>query len=192
MTSNLKSAKQAIEAELSHARDGIAYYTARVEALENALQQLETVESAAGSASRTAKSAARANAPKEGAGRRGRKPRAAAGSDGASRKRGSGAARGAARDAKRRNARAANGSGLPTTGGDFWLKLIGPQPQSAVDISQAAASALGIESDQKEQIQKLKQRVSPALASLVSAHKIQDTGAGRARRFFKSGGQAVS
>ena len=78
-----------------------------------------------------------------------------------------------------------NADSLPPTGGDFWLNLVSDQPQSAVDISNAAITALSIAPEQKGRIQKLKQRVSPALASLVSSQKIKDSGAGRERRFFK-------
>lgn len=158
MVSNLKAARQAIEAELSHAKQGMAYYISRVEALEIALQQLENVEGE--------KSAA---GPQAGERQRGRKAQGG----------------GAKRGPKPRAAGSNKADSLPSTGGDFWLKLVSSQPQSAVDISNAAISALGITPDQKGRIQKLKQRVSPALASLVASQKIKDSGAGRERRFFK-------
>jgi hypothetical protein len=171
MISNLKSARQAIEAELSHAKKGIAYYTARVEALESALHQLENVEG----------NGATAKAPKARAGgmklRRGRKASA-----------GNGAHRAAANGAARQGRKAVRRGGtdsLPVTGGEFWFSLVSDEPRSAVDISNAAISALGIKPEQKIQIQKLKQRVSPALATLVSTQKIKDSGSGRERRFFK-------
>ena len=41
--SNLQSAKSAIEAELQHARKGMAYYQTRVESLESALAQLDNL-----------------------------------------------------------------------------------------------------------------------------------------------------
>jgi len=162
MVSNLKAARQAIEAELSHAQKGMAYYISRVEALEVALLQLQSVESETSAAG-----------PKTGEPQRGRKARGPA--------QGGGAKRGP----KPRAAGSNKADSLPSTGGDFWLKLVSNQPQSAVDISNAAISALGITPDQKGRIQKLKQRVSPALASLVASQKIKDTGAGRERRFFK-------
>lgn len=177
MTSNLKSAKQAIQAELSHAREGVTYYTARVEALEIALLQLENVEGSDGTGTRGRKSAA-----ESAAGAHRAKPGRPAGKNAQAQR-----SKNSAHRTKRRSRR--DSAGLPATGGDFWLKLVSEQPKSAVDISNAAAEALGIDADQKEQIQKLKQRVSPALASLLSAHKIQDSGAGRERRFFKSGEQ---
>lgn len=166
MATNLQSAKQAIEAELSHARQGAAYYAARVQALESALNQLASVEGSAG-ASPEAKPRGNAKVRKVSEARRGRQP-------------------GGASVAGKR----ASANGLPSTGGEFWLTLISDRPQSAVDIASAAIAVLGIKPDQKKQIQKLKQRVAPALAGLISAHKIQDSGSGRERRFFKSGAGA--
>jgi len=81
---------------------------------------------------------------------------------------------------------AGHAAGLPKTGAAFWLELISAQPQTAVDISNAAIATLGLKPEQKRQIQKIKQRVAPALSSLVQAQKIRDTGAGRERRFFKA------
>ena len=183
MASNLKSARQAIEPELDHARQGAAYYAARVEALETALQQLDSVE---GDSAASLKGAANAGGMKRSAvhGRR----RAHAASNGTGN--GNGSARTRAGVAKRgRKTGAAAGAkrsgSTLSTSGDFWLSLVSEEPRSAVDIANAAIETLGIQPDQKAEIQKLKQRVSPALAGLVSAHKINDSGAGRERRFFK-------
>jgi len=195
MTPNLTSARQAIQAELSHARQGVAFYSARVEALETALNQLESVEGdeAAPARKTRAKSANGRSAASSG---RGRKPRAAK-SDEAPAARG--AAKGLARQqkggqraarTKGKEGRGGQDSGLPTTGTDFWLRLVTDEPRTAVEIANAAAQEIGIKPEQKEQIQKLKQRVAPALATLVSAQKVQDTGAGRERRFFKAAGAA--
>lgn len=190
MASNLKSARQAIEAELAHARQGAAFYTARVEALETALQQLESVEG--DSTARGANSQA-AGGRKKGAAAGAHRGRRANGANGTARRAtANGSARQHGESKRGRKARAANGakrSGGLSTSGDFWLSLVDEQPRSAVDIANAAIETLGIKPDQKEEIQKLKQRVSPALAGLVSAHKINDSGSGRARRFFK-GAQA--
>lgn len=181
MVSNLESARQAIEAELSHAKQGMAYYMSRVEALEIALQQLENVEDEWSIASQEDKSRTNTKSTATNGRKRGRKARAAAQVDDKSSRR---ASNGARRGRKPRSA-SAEEHGLPSTGGDFWLQLVSDQPRSAVDISNAAINVLGITPDQKEQIQKLKQRVSPALAGLVAAQKIKDTGSGRERRFFK-------
>jgi hypothetical protein len=42
--SNLNSAKQALRAELQHARQGAAFYQARADALEEALSKIDSVE----------------------------------------------------------------------------------------------------------------------------------------------------
>lgn len=188
MASNLKSARQAIEAELAHARQGAAFYMARVEALETALQQLESVES--DTAARGASSPAVAGRGKKTAVAGSRRGRRTAGGNGTARRAtANGSSRQHGESKRTRKARAANGakrSGGLSTSGDFWLSLVDEQPRSAVDIANAAIETLGIKPEQKEEIQKLKQRVSPALAGLVSAHKINDSGSGRARRFFKA------
>lgn len=179
MDSNLNSAKQAIEAELTHARQGAAFYAARVQALEIALQQLANVDAEKGPAA--AGVPARANGKATGA-KRGRKPGSVAQADSTS---GEGKTKG------RKRGRRASSSNLPTTGREFWFGLVSDQPQSAVDISNAAVTALGISPSQKREIQQLKQRVAPALASLVATHHISDTGSGRQRRFFKSTNQTM-
>ena len=182
---HLKAAREAIEAELAHAKEGMDYYTSRVEALEIALQQLENVEGGEIASSKGAKSAANAKGAKTNDQKRGRKARGSEQDSSAN-----GAAAAEAGGAKKRSQKPRakstdDADSLPPTGGDFWLKLVSDRPQSAVDISNAAISALGITPEQKGRIQKLKQRVSPALASLVSSQKIKDSGAGRERRFFK-------
>lgn len=78
-------------------------------------------------------------------------------------------------------------SALPKTGGDFWFKVVSKKPQSAANIANAAAASLKLDPEKdKELVHILKQRVAPMLNALVSAKKIQDSGAGRDRRFFKA------
>lgn len=180
MVPNLKSARKAIEAELSHARQGIAYYSARVEALEIALHQLENVEHV---------EAAPSGGPKPQAGTKGgtsgrtRKAYRARSGDGAKRV---SVTNGVRRHRRKESKNSGEAGALPQTGAEFWFGLVSDQPQSAVDIANAAIAALDIKPEQKTEIQKLKQRVSPALANLLSAQKIKDTGAGRERRFFRA------
>jgi hypothetical protein len=180
MASNLNSAKQAIEAELTHARQGAAFYAARVQALEIALQQLENVDTGKGTALATT-GAVRAKGKATGA-KRGRKPGSVVNVS---------AAPAEGKTKGRKKGRGASSSNLPTTGRDFWFGLVNDEPRSAVDISNAAVTALGIAPSQKREIQQLKQRVAPALASLVASHHISDTGSGRQRRFFKSANQGM-
>lgn len=155
--SNLKSAKQAIKAELEHARKGAMFYQSRVEALEEALAKIDSVEtngSTSSTVSKTGKTQASAGKVK-----RGRKARGAAGDRNGSDK-------------------------LPSTGKDFWPNLITVQPQSAKEILNAAIKTLGI-SPSKEQLKKLSQRQTSALHNMIKSNAISDSGAGRDRRFFR-------
>lgn len=72
--SNLGSAKAAIKVELSHARQGVAYYQSLVDALEGALERLNSVGSESAKALPE-----KLPQPLKAKGRRGRKPRAARG-----------------------------------------------------------------------------------------------------------------
>lgn len=152
--SNLQSAKSAIQAELAHMREGMAYYQSRVEALEQTLTQLEDVIASSNKAKAQA----------------GRKPR-----------------RGTMKDRIGREAIGAetHTAELPHTGGDFWTSIVTDQPQSAPDILRAAIAKLGF-SPAKDQVKKLAARMTSALNTLVKSEKIQSSGSGRKRRFFKS------
>lgn len=118
--SNLSSARQAIKAELVHAQQGMAFYQARMEALEDALSKLESVET-----TETAKRPSKKSEAARGAA----KPR---------RRRQAG------------KSRASGGAELPATGRDFWMSLITDQPQSAREIQTAAIAALGISPSQEQ------------------------------------------
>ena len=185
MAPNLNSARHVIEAELSHARQGAAYYAARAEALEVPLDQLERVDNQPQPPSESTKKAAPSGTTGRRTARRAANSKRAlqrASVNGSSRQPNK-----TSQGMKRRSAGSSTDtSALPTTGGDFWFKLVSEQPQSAIDIANTAIKELGIGPDQKEQIQKLKQRVSPALASLVATQKIRDSGTGRDRHYFKT------
>ncbi|MEN3295938.1 MAG: hypothetical protein V7642_5191 [Burkholderiales bacterium] len=155
--SNLKSARQAIKAELEHARKGAAFYQSRVEALEEALATIEGVEAVNEKTSAVSTKAAKSNTS---------------------------AARAKPGRKARKQAAAGNGAKLPSTGKDFWPNLITAQPQSAKEILDAAIRSLGI-APSKDQLKKLAQRQTSALHNLVKAHAIGDSGAGRERRFFR-------
>jgi hypothetical protein len=156
--SNLKSAKQAIQAELSHAREGAAFYQSRIVALEDALDKLDSVETVNGKAPKASRSKREAPAARHD--KRGKVSRASAAGS------------------------ATGGSGkLPSTGKGFWPGLITAEPQSASDILDAAIKTLGI-SPSKDQLKKLVQRQTNALHQLVKSKAIADSGSGRERRFF--------
>ncbi|HEV7928928.1 MAG TPA: hypothetical protein VGP12_02210, partial [Nitrosospira sp.] len=74
--SNLKSARQAIKAELEHARQGAMFYQSRVEALEDALSKIESVETTAKTSN------GKSRAPEQRA-KPGRKPRSQPAGNGA-------------------------------------------------------------------------------------------------------------
>ena len=157
--SNLESAKAAIEAELSHAKQGLSYYKTRIAALELTLSQLASVTGSS-QASSAAKPPGK-RGPKAGAGKR------------------------AKLTTKKKEDGVAGGNDLPRTGGEYWPNLVLDKPRSASEILQASIAGLGF-SPSKEQIQKLAGRMTFALNALVKAKKIQDSGSGRERRFFKS------
>ncbi len=153
--SNLKSAKQAIKAELDHAREGLAFYQSRVEALQEALNTIDSVDTAGANGRKAPKAAVEAPAAKQ--------PKT----------RGKGRPKAVADEEK-----------LPSTGKEFWPNLITAQPRSAPEILRAAIDALGI-SPSKEQTKKLAQRQASALSILTKSGAVQSSGAGRERRFFK-------
>lgn len=159
--SNLQTATLAIEAEIVHAKNGLAYYDARVKALEQALAELRNVkESSDGSP-------ARAKLPKT----LGPTPIAA------------GVTR--LKKTAKKKMRAEKESGeLPSTGGDFWPNLLTEQGKHSSEVLKSAIDQLGF-TPTKTQIKKLTQRMTFALNALVKAKKIQDSGSGRERLFFK-------
>ena len=159
--SNLHSAKSAIEAEINHAKQGLAFYQSRVETLEQMLEQLDSVIVPEGESSekRSKPGKRAAKAETRTPGRRGRKAGA------------------------REEAGAAGE--LPSTAGDFWLNLVTDQPQSAAQVLKRAVGSLDF-SPSRAQVQKLRQRLTPALKKLVETGQVQDSGAGRERRFFRA------
>ncbi len=162
MSENLKTAIQAIEAEIAHAKDGMAYYVSRVKALEQALAELGSVgktEPAPAQEAKTKKQGKQAKVR----GKRGRKAKLAV-ANGVD--------------------KVQDGDDLPFTGGDYWPNLITDQPQHSSAILQAAIDKLGF-TPNETQVKKLAQRMTFSLNALVKANKIKDSGSGRNREFFK-------
>lgn len=159
--SNIRTAIQAIQAEIAHAKSGMAYYVSRVEALQQALSELSQVDGRASAPSDIAKS--QPKQPKPALGKRGKK-----------------AKRAGAKPSEKTHEE----GDLPFTGGDFWPNLINDKPQHGSEILKAAISSLGFEPS-AEQVKKLAQRMTFALNALVKTDKIQDSGSGRARVFTK-------
>ncbi|MFC3109771.1 hypothetical protein ACFQAT_18605 [Undibacterium arcticum] len=112
--SNIQSAKKSVQLELDQAKQGRDYYQSRIDALEKALAQLTSVDTAAATGTRVT----RESAEKKPLGKKATPARLAK-SKGSSAK-------------------------FPSTGGDFWIDLITDQPQSAADILNAAFTKLAI------------------------------------------------
>ena len=170
--SNLESAQAAIQAELSQAKQGLAYYQSHVAALEGALAQLAVIGNASGTTtaeSTVGKRAKRVAAAEPVKGRRGRQPKTDK----------------VVKTKQTKGGKSAKGANqLPFTGGEYWPNLVTSDPQSGADILRAAVAGLGFEPS-PEQVKKLQQRMTFVLNALVRDKKIQDSGSGRARRFFK-------
>lgn len=117
--SRLKFARDAIRAELKHAKQGLAYYEERVQQLESALQQVAPLNGLGKTktAPKTAKTNARAKKQSEDW------PQVKASDSSSDR----------------------NGSALPKTGVDFWMRHMSKKPKSGDDIANAAATTLQLD-----------------------------------------------
>ncbi len=162
--SNLESARAAIEAELSHAKNGLQYYHSRIEALESMLGQLAGFQGGVTVPASRVKRGAKA-LPKLSVKSKAKPARPEQG-------------------VRRKGERKINASGLPFTGGDFWESLVLEEPRSFPEVLEAAIATLEF-APTKPQIQKLSGRMIFAINALVKTGKIRDSGSGRARRFFK-------
>jgi hypothetical protein len=174
LMSNITSAKSSLRAELAHVQSGLAYYKARVEALNAAIDQLDSigdegqVDVEQGEGTHMQKM------------RRARK----------SRQGGPAAVAAATKSPKAtkvpkagRQGRA--GTRLPSTGGDFFPDLINEQRQSMSDLLHAAATQLPFKAT-AEELTQLRSRLVAAVNHMLQAGKIRDEGKGRARVYFKA------
>jgi hypothetical protein len=178
---SLNSAKEAIKAELAHVRQGAEYYQSLANALEEALEKLESVDFDEPQERQSSQSGRRAT------GTRTAKSAAGAASTG---RRGPGRPAGKTAGKVGRPAKSASTGGkrLPKTGMDFWMQLISGEPKSAGDILNDAISQLGLQPD-GDQKKKLVQRQTYALNTLVKENRIADEGSRRTRKFFVRGGE---
>jgi hypothetical protein len=154
--SNLKTAIQAIKAELKHAKEGLAFYQSRRGSLEDALAKLESVE---------VRGDAQPASPRKG-------------------RRGSAQPVDSKAGKQARGAAVRDGGKLPSTGKDFWPSLVGSQAQSSAEILDGAIKALGI-NPSPLQLKKLAQRQANAFSILCKKGLVSSSGKGRERRFFK-------
>lgn len=155
--SNIKVAKDAIKAELKTAREGVAFYRARVASLEEALGRLDIVDAPTSEPTKRRGRKAAESTPQKSAASKGRKVA---------------------------GAKKSSEAQLPATGKEFWLGLAGQEPRSSSEIYEAAIQALGI-SPSKDQSKKLAQRQANALSVLCKSGALSSSGAGRDRRYFK-------
>jgi hypothetical protein len=170
--SNIKAAKEAIKAELAHVKSGLDYYMARAKALEQTLASLVGLgEEHAVAVTKVSGPAVKQSPSKKSVPKAKTTPKAKSETKTKPVKTSAGA------DTK-------PGSELPFTGGDFWPGLITDQPQSASEIQKAAIAKLGF-APTKDQVKQLSGRQTFAINTLVKQKKIQDSGSGRERRFFK-------
>lgn len=159
---NLIAAKSALRAELAHVQAGLEYYQERVEALNEALHQLDAIE----------------DAPEVDLEQPAKKKR---GRPKLSEKKSSSRAE---KKTKPRGRSAAKASRLPSTGGDFFPGLLSGNKQTAPEILQAAAQQLPFKLTQEERTQ-LRGRMIATLAALLKGGKIGSEGRGRQRTYFK-------
>ena len=161
--SSLQTARDALEAELFTARQGMAHYQSRAAGLQATIAALDAIIAPGGSPSAQAEPT-KQDTPAPVAARKPAKRAKIVKKSGAGPK--------------------ANSSDLPFTGGDYWTNLLSDQPKSGPEVMKAAIGGLGFKPS-KEQIGKLAGRMTFALNTLVKAKKIHDSGSGRERRFFK-------
>jgi hypothetical protein len=165
MSENLNAATAAIVAEIAHTKAGLAHYANRLSALEKTLAELKDLGH--GMTSVASKQESGKVLPVKGVKRPGKEKLKAAKSKVA-----------------KASAAIDNGPELPPTGGDFWPSLVVEQPRSNAEIMDAAIARFGF-IPTPAQVKQLANRQTFALNTLVNQKKIQDSGAGRSRRFFK-------
>lgn len=161
--SNMNSVKSALDAEIKHAKEGIAFYSTRIATLEKMIQQLGQLEGA--------------------------HQAEAIGKSGGKRKYTRSAKKGdsvASADETTNTMAGASGSRiaskLPATTAAFWMSLLSDTPISNKDIIKAAVTALKIRPSPAD-LKKLKQRLANAITIMTKDGTMLSEGTGRARRF---------
>ena len=163
--SNMSSLKSALDVEIKHAKEGIAFYSARITTLEKMIQQLDQLDNATATGPDT-----------QGAGKR-KYTRSAKARESTA------AASGTEASTTDSSARAK--SKLPATTAAFWASLLSETPISNKDIIKAAIAALKIRPTPAD-LKKLKQRLANAITIMTKDGSMMSDGTGRARRFFIS------
>lgn len=167
--SNITSATTAIGAEIKQARQGMAFYEARIAELERLVVALTAIDGGSQGID------AAVSGKRKGNGRDGKATVAATRTNGI-----------ASPSSKRKRAdvRVSNGaSRLPSTSASFWKGLLSEAPMSKPDIMNAAVAALGVELDHND-TEKLKQRLASAITGMITTGAIRSEGKRRERRFY--------
>ena len=161
--SNISTVKSALEAEIQYAKQGIAFYAARIVAIEHIIIQLDELRADAGAPSITATAkrgkAHSASLPTASDVARSIKPSKAA-----------------------KGAKSARASVLPKTGNAFWQSLLSITPMSNRELLDAAITSLQIRPTTND-LQKLKQRLANAITNMTKDGAMHSAGSGRERRF---------
>ena len=155
--SNMTSVKSALDAEIKHAREGIAFYSTRIATLEKMIHELEQLDGKAGKLGKGI---------------------------GAVKRKYTRSGKAAISDDSSADAEATGGkSKLPATTARFWQSLLSETPISNQDIIKSAVATLKIKPNAIE-LKKLKQRLANAITIMTRDGSMQSDGTGRARRFF--------
>ena len=166
--SNISTVTSALEAEIQHAKQGIAFYAARIAVIENIIVQLDDLRADASAPAITS------------TGKRGkaRGARLAADSD-------------VARHVKpvkaAKNSKSVRVLVLPKTGNAFWQSLLSNTPVSNRELLDAAIVSLQIRPTTNDLV-KLKQRLANAITNMTKDGSMHSAGSGRERRFTSTPG----
>jgi hypothetical protein len=156
--SNMTSVKSALDAEIKHAKEGIAFYSMRIATLEKMIAQLDQLDGGRGKTENQSGLGKRAYTRK---------------------------IKGSSEPMLDDDIAAISGKAgkLPATTARFWLSLLSETPISNKEIIKSAITALKIKPNPAD-LKKLKQRLANAITMMTKDGSMQSEGTGRERRFF--------
>ncbi len=167
--SNMTSVKSALDAEIKHAKEGIAFYSTRIATLEKMIAQLDQLDGG------QSQSSVHGSTGKRTYTRKAKTMETASANSGVE-------------NAKRRGkANGKSGGKLPATTARFWQSLLSETPISNKDIIAAAISTLQIKPNATD-LKKLKQRLANAITLMTKDGSMLSEGSGRERRFYSKKG----
>lgn len=165
----MHSAAKVIQDELKQARQAVAFYSKRIEDLEDVLTTLSNIDAPVKT-------------------NRGRGSQKVAATKAAPAKAAS--AKAASAKVVKSGGRGTRSAKLPATGKDFWPNLLTETPQSAAEVFKAALAALRIRPNPEDR-KKLSQRMSNALSVLAKDGQINAEGGRRTRLYSKKAASAA-